>query len=132
MAKVIYPSYGLSGDTKYNGISGTTKDSKNALDVYVLGSGGADYTLYESKAFTITGADTNVNIKTTESMFATVATSKNTQIYVDKACTVRLGLVGNDAISLLAGEEINISGLAIINLFITTTETTAVRVTLLS
>lgn len=132
MTRVIYPSYGLSGTTKNNGISGTTKDSKNGLDVFVLGNGGSDYTLYESKTFTITGAQTNYNVETSETMFAIVETAKNITVYADVACTVKLNATGNSAISLLAGEEINITGLAVTNLFITTTADTVIRVVMFS
>ncbi len=133
MGRVIYPSYGLSGTTKYNGISGTTIGGKNALDVNIVGetSGGTLYTLYESKTFTITGATTDTNIKTTQSMFGTVATAKSVAIYSDIACTVKLNANTNDGIVLIAGEEKVIEGLDVTNLFITTTVDTLIRVTLL-
>lgn len=133
MSKVIYPSYGLSGPTKYNGISGTTIRGKNALDVNIVGetNGGTLYTLYESKTFTITGATTDTNIKTTQSMFGTVATAKSVAIYSDIACTVKLNANTNDGIVLIAGEEKVIEGLDVTNLFITTTADTLIRVTLL-
>jgi len=125
---VIHPSFGLSNS---RGISGTTKGSKNALDVNVLGSDGYDFTLYEAKSFTISGAQTNYNVKTSQSMFGTVVTAKSVSIYTDIACTVKLNATGNNAIPLLAGEEIKIEGLPTTNLFITTTADTVIRVVLL-
>jgi len=102
----LYPSYGLSGATKSRGISGTTKNSKNALDVNVVGTDSSNYTLYESKTFTITGAETDYNVKTAESMFATVTSAKSIMIYTDIASEVNLNLSTNNAIALLSGEEI--------------------------
>lgn len=41
MSGNLYPSFGLSGATKYRGISGTTKGGKNCLDVNVLSNVGS-------------------------------------------------------------------------------------------
>lgn len=133
MSRVIYPSYGLSGTTKYNGISGTTIRGKNALDVNIAGNsnGGTLHSAYESKTFTILGATTDTNIKTTQTMFGTVATAKSVAVYSDIACTVKLNANTNDGIVLVAGEEKVIEGLDVTNLFITTTADTVIRVTLL-
>jgi hypothetical protein len=118
------------GVTNEHAISGTTKSTKNCLDVNVVSTEGNDFTLYEAKTFTITGAETNYNVDTEESMFSTVATSKVTTVYADVACTVRLNLAAASTINLLAGEEIRISGYPVTNLFITTTADTVVRVVL--
>lgn len=133
MSGQIYPSYGLSGVTKSRGISGTTVGGKNALDVNIVAetSGGTKFTAYESKTFTISGATTDTNIKTTQSMFGTVVTAKSVAVYSDTSCTIKLNATTNNGIVLLAGEEKVIEGLDITNLFITTTANTAVRVTLL-
>lgn len=133
MSNVIYPAGGLSGSKKYDGITGTSVGSKNALDVNIAGqsSGGSLYTVYEAKTFTISGATTNTNIKTTQSMFGTVVTAKSVAVYSDIACTVKLNATGNNGIVLLAGEEKVIEGLDVTNLFITTTADTVIRVTLL-
>ena len=45
MTRVIYPSYGLSGNTKNNGISGTTNAGKNGLDVNIIGGADLDVEL---------------------------------------------------------------------------------------
>jgi len=133
MSNNLYPSYGLSGSTKSRGISGTTVGGKNALDVHVVSTESANnFTSYESKSFTISGAQTNYNVKTAESMFGTVASSPNTTIYASVACTVKLNATGNSGIALLAGEEITITGYAVTNIFITTTADTDIRVVLFS
>jgi len=131
MSGQLYPSFGLSGVTKSRGVSGTTKSSKNALDVNVVGTDSNNYTLYEAKSFTITGAQTDYDIGTTQSMFDTVATAKSISVYVDVAATLKLNATGNSGIGIIAGEEINLEGLPTTNLFMTTTADTVVRVILL-
>lgn len=130
MSGQIYPSFGLSGGTKTRGISGTTKSGKNCLDMHVVEGG--TKTNYESKTFTISGAQSNYDVKTNQSMFSTVTTATTVQVYVDIAATVKLNAAGNDGIQMVAGEDFVVSGLDVTNLFITTTADTVVRVTMFS
>lgn len=126
----LYPSYGLSGATKTRGISGTTKGGKNCLDVNVLGTENVDFTAYEAKAFSLSGVNTNYNVKTGQSMFGTVASSKSTTIYADATCTIRLNVNTADAITILGGTEKQITGFPITNIFVTTTADTSLQIEL--
>lgn len=132
MSRVLYGAYGQSGATKNNGISASTKNGRNGLDVNVLGNDSNDFSAYEAKTFTITGATTNTNIKTTESLFGTVVTAKEVRVYSDIATTIKLNSTDDDSIVTIAGEEITFKGLPVTNLFITTSGNTVVRVIILA
>lgn len=83
------------------------------------------FTAYEAKTFTITGAQTNYAVKANESMFA--VTRREVTVKTDIACTVRFGVVGNAAISLAAGESFTMDKFSCVDVFITTTGTTVIR-----
>lgn len=92
----------------------------------VVDTEGVSYTAYEAKTFTITGAQTNYDVKVSESMFA--AARKEVTVKTDIACTVRFGVIGNAAIALAAGESFTMDKFSMANIFVTTTGTTVLRV----
>jgi hypothetical protein len=85
-----------------------------------------NYSSYEAKTFTISGAQTNYNIATSQTMFATPV--RQISVYSDVASTVKLNATGNDGIVLAAGEEITIQGLLVSNVFVTTSGNTVIRI----
>lgn len=89
-------------------------------------SGVGRYRTYESKSFTITGAQTNYNVATQQTMFAT--DKKTVSVKCDFACTIKINATTNDSISLEAGEQITIDGFAVSNIFVTTTASTTIRI----
>lgn len=97
---------------------------------FVVDTEALSYTAYEAKSFTITGAQTNYAVKAQQSMFA--AARKKVLVKTDIACTVRFGVVGNNAISLAAGEQFTFEKFSVDDLFITTTADTVIRVIALS
>lgn len=109
-------------------VTGTQIGDKTLLDVAQVGS---SFSAYEALTFTITGAQSNYDVATEESMFATVTAATEVRVYTDIASTLKLNASGGDAIGLLAGEEITLKGIEVTNLFITTTADTVVRVILL-
>lgn len=84
------------------------------------------FTTYESKSFTITGAQTNYNVATQQTMFAT--SKRSMSITSDIASTIKLNAATNDGIALGAGEQLTIDGYTTSNVFITTTGNTVVRI----
>jgi len=109
-------------------VTGTAVGEKILLDVSTFGG---SFGSYEAKTFTITGVTTNTDVKTTQSMFATVPSASKVSIYSDIASTVKLNSASNSGITLIAGEEITVSGMEITDLFITTTANTVIRVILM-
>ena len=96
-----------------------------AANPMVVNTAGIAYTGYESKGFTITGAQTDYDVKVNQSLFATAKTSVT--IKTDIACSVRFGVIGNSQITLAAGESLTIDKMSMANCFITTTGTTVIR-----
>lgn len=118
----IYKSAGMNLSDGQG--SALATDSKGQL----LLSGASGFTSYSAKTFTIGGAQTNYNVKTAQSLFASTASSVT--LKTDIACTIKINAATNDGIALDAGEEIVISGFlaGISNIFITTTADTAIRI----
>lgn len=84
---------------------------------------------YESKTFTITGAQTNYSIKTEQSV--PTVTRNVVNIKADVACTIKFNDTTLAPIGIAAGETRTFDHLVAINdIFVTTTATTVIRVEL--
>jgi hypothetical protein len=97
-----------------------------AANPLAVNSEAVSFTAYEAKSFTITGAQTNYAVKAQQSMFAVAR--KKVLVKTDIACTVRFGVVGNSAISLAAGEQFSMDKFSCVDVFITTTADTVIRI----
>ena len=115
-----------TGLVKYNSGSTTTITATYKYAAPTGGVTSAAFTAYEAKTFTITGAQTNYDVATSESMFATSRTTVS--VKTDIATTLKLNATGGGSILLAAGEQITIENFNITNLFITTSGTTVIRV----
>lgn len=84
------------------------------------------YTAYEAQQFTITGAQSDYDVATQESMFVNDALEVSIISSID--CSFKLNSASNDSIPLLAGQERVIGKFDISNLFITTTADTDIEI----
>lgn len=81
--------------------------------------------LYTAKTFTITGAQTNYDVKTSESTLAGIQYDYM-WITADVACTLKFNATGNNSITIAAGQVREFATINFTNIFITTTATTIV------
>ena len=80
---------------------------------------------YTAKSFTITGAQNDVDVKTTET---TLAGKSYDYLWItaDVACTVKFNSTANNAIAIAAGQTREFATITFTNIFITTTATTVI------
>lgn len=104
------------------------RESTNVAEVQSTSGLGTNYTSAEGKEFSITGAQTDYNVASSQTMFAVTRTK--VLILADAACVVEVNTGTSPAltINLKANEQHTIENFPVTNLFITTTGTTAVRV----
>jgi len=96
----------------------------------VNSSSSSAYSSYEPKKFTISGAQTDYDVKTLQSMFATVTSATYAEIYVNVDCTVKVNVNTAPATTLFAGFSTPFQLSGITNLFLTTTGDTIVQIRL--
>jgi hypothetical protein len=106
----------------YDASTGTLKATTSA--------GSSSFPKYEPKKFTITGAQTDYNVKTLQSMFSTVTSATYAEIYVNVDCTVKVNANTAPATTLFAGFSTPFQLSGITNLFLTTTGDTIVQIRL--
>lgn len=88
------------------------------------------FSSYEPKKFTISGQQTNYDVKTLQSMFATVTSATYVEIYVNVDSTVKLNVNTAPETTLFAGMATPFNLAGITNLFISTSGDTVVQVRL--
>lgn len=84
------------------------------------------YQGYESKQFTISGAQTDYNVATQQSLFA--RTMRRVRVLSNIASVVKINSASANSINIAAGEEVTIDDLGVSNLYITTTADTIIRI----
>jgi Na+-transporting NADH:ubiquinone oxidoreductase subunit NqrF len=74
---------------------------------------------YESKEFTVNNGASDYDVKTQQSMFATVATARRVLIRTDKTITIKFNATGNQSITIASTDSpFVIESLEVTNIFI--------------